>query len=499
LQNSGLDNEGIILMINHEITNLTLYVDKNLAILREHFHHSSDLVTRTIKLGHNTGCLLFIDDIVNIDYVQDCIITPLLEINVTSDLKKDTFMEDLSYRHIRSGLVEIVTTFESCIQGVLKGKTLILFDGYSCGILAETTEWKQRNVEQSLAQRTAVGPMHGFNEQLKVNINLIRNMVQTPHLCIEVIQVGTFSKTEIAITYINGKVDQKVLEETKERLSTLEIDYVLEARMIEDAIEGRKKTFFPLTFNTERPDAVASNLYEGRIAILVNGTPNAMIVPAIFLQHFQSPDDYYLKTGRYSNRFITFLSFCFTIFLPGVYLAIEKFHKDWFPKKFEKKLFTDLNSLPPAILEVLIFLIILQMVLIASVRVSKEIVVTVALVGAIVLSETAVNAKLIHPVSLVVVGLTILANFLVTLNGLGSVINPLRIIFLFVGNFFGFTGMGIIFVLLIVYMVKLRSVGVPYLAPIIPFRPQEFKDIFYRGNLKKMINSPHKYPHDDKE
>ncbi len=486
-------------MINQDTTILTMSVDRNLTILREHLHHSSDLVTRTIKLGQYTGSLLFIDGIVNTDFVQECIITPLLALNETLDIKKDTFIEDLSYRHIRTSLVEIETSFELCVQGILKGKTLILFEGFECGILAETTEWKQRTVEQSLAQRTAVGPMHGFNEQMKVNINLIRNMIQTPYLCIEVIQVGTFSKTDIAITYIKGKVDQKVLEETKKRLSSLEIDYVLEARMVEDAIEGRRKTFFPLTLNTERPDVVASSLYEGRIAILVNGTPNAMVVPSVFIQYFQSPDDYYMKSGRYTNRLITFLAFCLTIFLPGLYLAIEEFHKDFFPKKFEKKLFTELNSLPPAILEVLIFLVILQMVQIASVRVPKEIVVTVALVGAIVLSETAVNAKLIHPISLVIVGLTILANYLVTINGLLSVVNPLRIIFLFVGNFFGFTGMGIVFVLLIIYMFKLQSVGVPYLAPIIPFRPQEFKDVFYRGNLKKLTNSPHKYPHDEKE
>ncbi|MES9683751.1 spore gernimation protein GerA [Bacillus sp. AFS001701] len=486
-------------MINHNPTNLTMSVDKNLTILREHLHRSSDLVTRTIKLGHYTGSLLFIDGIVNTDFVQECIITPLLALNEISDIKKETFIEDLSYRHIRTSLVEIETSFELCALGILKGKTLILFEGFECGILAETTEWKQRTVEQSLVQRTAVGPMHGFNEQMKVNINLIRNMVQTPYLCIEVIQVGTFSKSDIAITYIKGKVDQSVLDETKKRLSSLEIDYVLEARMVEDAIEGRRKTIFPLTLNTERPDVVASGLYEGRIAILVNGTPNAMVVPSVFIQYFQSPDDYYMKSGRYTNRIITFLAFCFTIFLPGLYLAIEEFHQDFFPKKFEKKLFTDLNSLPPAILEVLIFLVILQMVQIASVRVPKEIVVTVALVGAIVLSETAVNAKLIHPISLVVVGLTILANYLVSINGLLSAVNPLRLIFLLVGNFFGFTGMGIVFALLIIYMAKLQSVSVPYLAPIIPFRPHEFKDVFYRGNLKKLTNSPHKYPHNDKE
>lgn len=486
-------------MINQDTTYLTMNIDKNLTILHEHLQHSSDLVTRTIKLGHHTGSLIFIDSIVNTDFVQECIITPLLALNETSDLKQDSFIEDISYRHIRTSLVEIVTSFELCIQGILKGKTLILFDGFECGILAETTEWKQRTVEQSLAQRANVGPMHGFNEQMKVNINLIRNMVQTPYLCIEVIQVGTFSKTDIAITYIKGKVDQKVLEETKKRISSLEVDYVLEARMVEDTIEGKRKTFFPVTLNTERPDVVASSLYEGRIAILVNGTPNAMIVPSLFIQYFQSPDDYYLKAGRYTNRLITFLAFCFTIFLPGLYLAIEEFHKDMFPQKFEKKLFTELDSLPPAILEVILFLVILQMVQIASVRVAKEIVVTVALVGAIVLSETAVNAKLIHPISLVVVGLTILANYLVTINGLNSVVNVLRIVFLLVGNFFGLTGMGIVFVILIFYMVTLQSIGVPYLAPIIPFRPQEFKDVFYRGNLKKLTNSAHKYPHNDKE
>ncbi|MEH6940167.1 spore germination protein, partial [Bacillus sp. JJ664] len=332
----------------------------------------------------------------------------------------------------------------------------------------------------------------------KVNLNLIRSYIQSPDLCVESKQIGHFAKTDLSIVYIKNKVDKIALEEVRTRISTLDIEYVLEPRVVEDALEGRKKTIFPLVFNTEMPDVTAAALYEGRIAVLVNGTPLASIVPSLFVQHMTQPTEYYSKVGRFSNRLLFMFSYFLTFCLPGIYLAIANFHSKWFPTKFAKKYFTHSDTILPYLLEITLLLIILYLLSLASFRIPSDLIIVASLVGTMVVSTTAVDAKLIHPLSLIIVGISFLTNLLFITGGMANAITPLRFIFIIVGNFLGLTAIGIGIICLLIYMSRLRSVGVPFLAPIIPFRPQEFKDVFYRGDLKKLINSPHKYPHDDK-
>lgn len=371
--------------------------------------------------------------------------------------------------------------------------------GIDSGIIAETTQWQKRSVEQSKRQSSPSGPMIGLSEQLKVNLNLIRSFIKSPDLVVEMKQIGRFAKTDLSIIYLKHKVDQQALDKVRTRIDTLDVEYVLESRVVEDVLEGRKKTIFPLIFNSEMPDIVAATLYQGRIAVLVDGTPQASIVPALFVQFMKQPNEYYSKNGKLSNRMILFFSYFISVFSPGIYLAVFTFHKDWVPAKFAKKFFIESETVLPLFLEVSILLFILYILGLASFRIQTDLIVLASLVGTMVISTTLVDAKLVHPLSMIIVGISFLTNFLFLTGGMASAALTLRFLFLIIGSFFGLTAMGIVLILLILYMAMLRSVGVPYLAPIIPFRPQEFKDVFYRGDLKKLINSPHKYPHDDKE
>ncbi|WP_167555301.1 spore germination protein [Gottfriedia acidiceleris] len=229
----------------------------------------------------------------------------------------------------------------------------------------------------------------------------------------------------------------------------------------------------------------------------MNGTPQAVVVPALFVQYMALPNEYYTKNGSLTNRLILFFCYFLTICLPGIYVAISNFHENWFSAEFTKKYFTQSSTILPFFFEVFLLILVLYILGIASFRIQSDLIILASLIGTMVISTTAVDADLIHSLSLIIVGATFLLSLLFTTGGIFNSIFTLRFLFLIIGSFLGLTAMGIGLVLLFIYMASLRSVGVPFLAPIIPFRPQEFKDVFYRGDLKKLTNSPHKYPHDD--
>ncbi|WP_088043314.1 spore germination protein [Bacillus sp. EAC] len=488
-------------MNHYDPANFSKSLHNNIETIKEQLSNTTELVVRTIRIGESKYkvALCYLDDLVNADVIRDFIISPLFLFRGIQKNDTEPFIDQLASDYIRASSVEIVSSFDDALDGIVRGRTLILVDGYNSGIIAETTQWQQRSVEQSNRQRSPDGPMIGLTEQLKVNLNLIRSFIQSPNLVVETKQIGRFAKTDLSIIYLKHKVDQQALEEVRTRIDTLDVEYALIARLVEDALEGRKKSIFPLVFKTEMPDIVSAALYEGRIAVLVNGTPNASIVPSLFVQYMAQPTEYYSKIGRLSNRLIIFFSYLVTIFLPGIYVALAKFHSDWFPAKFAKKYFSASDTILPFLLEIMLLLIILYILSLAAFRVQSDLIIVASLVGTLVISTTAVDAKLVHSLSLIIVGVAYLTSLLFQTGGMISAAFFLRYSFLFIGNFLGLTAIGVGLIMLIIYMARLRSVGVPYLAPIIPFRPQEFKDVLYRGNLKKLINSEHKYPHDDKE
>ncbi|WP_088041924.1 spore germination protein [Bacillus sp. EAC] len=482
--------------------NATISLNKNIEVIKETLNNTADLSIRPLQIGgaqKYEGVLLYIENLVDSQAIRDNIISPLLQIRNSNELDHQNVMKSLAYHHIQSPSVEISQSIKTAVNGIVRGKTLLMVAGFDQIVIAETTQWQQRSVEQSSRQRSPAGPMIGLSEQLKVNINLIRNFILSPNLVVEMKQIGRFAQTDLSIVYLKDKVDTIALEEVRSRIDLLDVEYVLESRVIEDVLEGRKKSIFPLVFNTEMPDIAAAALYEGRIAVLVNGTPQAIIVPSLFVQYMAEPNEYYTKNGRLSNRFILFFCYFLSILLPGIYVAVANFHEDWLPIKFAKKYFTHSETILPFFGEVSLLLLILYIMSLISFRIQTDLIIVASLVGTMVISTTAVDANLIHSLSLIIVGISFLTNMLFATGGMNNAAFSLRFLFLIFGSFFGLTAIGIGVIFLIIYLSLLRSVGVPYLAPIIPFRPQEFKDVFYRGDLKKLINSPHKYPHDDKE
>ncbi|ASS96721.1 spore germination protein [Peribacillus simplex] len=276
--------------------------------------------------------LIYLDGVVNKDSLQENVIRPLLD-STKETVNINSLIEDVSENIIKTAEVFVVKEYKELTDAIVNGGTVILFEGIELGIIAGTTQFKERNIEQAISERTPKGARVGLTENLNTNISLLRGMVKTPSLCVESMKVGKLTDTEISILYIKKVVDQNVLAEVRKRIDIISVNYVLEAMTIKEAIEVGSVALFAMYEDSEPPDAVVYSLYEGKVVVLVDGNPYAIILPGLFMSIFQAPDEYNQKYGRLMNRLLRFVGFLLTIYLPSIYVVLVNFYADGYPIK----------------------------------------------------------------------------------------------------------------------------------------------------------------------
>ncbi|WP_078381955.1 spore germination protein [Sutcliffiella halmapala] len=465
--------------------------------IMEALHHTSDLVISRLKIdkwNKKEVNILFLKDIVDTENLHDCVIQPLLNLNNHLKDNKD-LLDSLRELVLETSEVEKAATIGEMVEGIIQGNALLLCNGHQEGLIISASKWAERSLEEAISERSSRGPIVGFTENMGTNINLIRGALRTSDLCIETQGYGSIAKKQVAVLHVEGIADHGILKEVKNRLKHVNVKYLASSKIIQQTLEGKQKSFFLLVRESDRVDSVVSSLMEGRIVVLVDGFPYAIIAPALFVEFMQGADEYHQSYGRLSNRLLRFSGYVIGLFLPAVYVAVEKFHKSDLPKKVSETLLSK-EELLPTFWEMIILLTLLRVLIDVSFHIPKSTIIVVSLLGTILIGETAVTAKLIHPVSLIVTGVTAVSNFLTLNRGLGAAQRVVQLTFLIVGYFFGFKGLIIGTTTLIIYMVSLKSIGVPFLSPIIPFKLQELSDVFYRGDLQKLNNSPHHYTQD---
>lgn len=429
---------------------------ENMINIKNTFHGTSDLIVRKIKVGFEGSFeinIVYLDGIIDLDLIQENVVKPLLEPFKTVGLK-ESLLDQMIERMIESADVKTTTQYKELTDSLVQGSTILLINGYQKGIIIPSPKWAERSIEASIGERSSRGPQVGLTEKMKTNINLIRSSLKTPDFCVETVEVGSFSPTSVSILYIEGIVDKGILKEVQKRLKSLNIKYVLSERVLEDVLEGKPKSFFARVRHSERIDGVVSSLFEGRVVVIVDGYPFAIIAPALFFDFIQGPDEYHISMGRFTSRFMRFIAFILGVYLPGIYIAIANFHKEDLPNKISKAIISNYELLP-TFWEIFILIFLIRMLVDVSFRLPKSAVILVSLIGTIVIGETAVTAKLIHPVSLIVIGITALSSFLGANRGLVEADATLRILFLIIANFFGFNGIIFTTTILIIYMVNL--------------------------------------------
>lgn len=460
-----------------------------LDLIREESGNSPDIVIRQFEIGEPASrqadaAVVFLNGLSDERTINNVVMRSLIEFKPDPNLvtDPDRLMETILNEALASGDCSIHMDWKDMLLSVLSGDTVILLEGCEKALVISTPGGEWRAVTEPSSQLVVRGPKDSFVESIGINISLIRRRIKNPDLWLETMKIGTVSHTHVGIMYLKSLADENLVEEVKRRLHAIKIEAVLESAYIEEFIQDETFTPFPTVFNTERPDVAAGNLLEGRIVLLVDGTPFVLILPTVFAHFFQSPEDY---AQRYDitilMRLIRYISFIILLLGPSVYIALTTFHYEMIPSLLLISFVAQREGVPfPAFVEALLMEIAFEILREAGVRMPRAIGQTVSIVGALILGQAVVEAGIITPVMVIVVALTGIASFALPAYNLSIAGRLIRFCFMVLGGMFGFYGITLGLIALVAHMNSLRSFGVPYLAPLSPFVMQSQKDTILR-------------------
>ena len=457
---------------------------ENGRIIKEAFGGSFDII---VKKGYCGGrCVVFAncDGLSNSMRICDAIISPMLRYDGELP-QKDTL--DFICAHL------LYTTEQSrekdltnAIMMLLRGCLLMFVEGEKECLVLGVQSIPERSIQEPDTDVQEFGAREGFTENIKTNLTLVRKKLCSTKFTIEMQELGKESKTRALVCYMNDRANPELLAEVKKRLNELELDTILGAGYLRQSLDTKRKSLFTMVGQTERPDTFAAKICEGKIGIIVDGTPFALVVPKLFIENFQTLDDY-VNRPYYATfmRSIRFLAFLISVFLPGIFVSIGLFHQEMIP---DDMLFNivlmESNTLFTLTMEALVIHFIYETVREAGLRMPKSIGHAVSIVGALVIGDAAVTAGLIGAPMLIIVALTAICSLVV--SDIYQPISVLRIIFILIGGFSGLYGIVIGASALLISLASMTDYSIPFLAPFTPFKKELMRDSIVRLAIKKL-------------
>lgn len=468
---------------------LSKQLDVNKDYFTSMYDENTDVIFRSFTVGKNEALIIYMDGLSDTEKLDKQVLDTLL--NTTTVNEKDfplSVQNKLPVSNIKS-----MTMLSDCIDAIGTGNPVLLFDGSNEAFALGLVKYEKRAIEEPQAETSIRGSREGFTESLPVNLSLIRRIIKDPALKMKSLQLGTYSKTKIVISYIEGLVDKTLLKEIENRLHRIEVDGILESGYIEQFIEDNAYSPFPQVLYTERPDVVSANLLEGRAVIFIDGTPFTLIAPISFFSLFQSQEDFYERfwIGTFI-RSMRFLFLAVSLFLPSIYVAITTFHQEMVPTDLLLSIASSRESVPfPALVEAILMEVAFEALREAGIRLPKQVGSAVSIVGALVISQAAVQAGIVSAPMIIVVSITGIASFMVPRYSIGLAIRLLRFPIILLAGFLGLIGVMLAFIILIIHLSTLRSFGIPYLSPISTLQTNALQDTLIRSPLWKLSKRPH--------
>ncbi len=457
---------------------------ENGRLIKEAFKGSFDIV---VKKGYCAGkCVVFAncDGLCNSQKIADNAIRPLL--SYKGDLPEGEELEFICDNIICGTEQQKQTSLDMAVDMLLRGTLLIFVEGASQCIIFGVQQIPERAINEPDTDVQEFGSREGFTENIKTNLTLIRKRLCTPNFTIEMKEIGAQSKTRILLCYMKGRVNEDVLDSVRERLNNINMDTLLGAGYLRKALDTKRLSFFTMVGETERPDTFSAKICEGKIGILIDGTPFALIVPRLFIENFQTLDDY-VNRPFYATfmRTVRFLSFLISVFLPGVFVSVGLFHQEMLPDDMLYNIVVmESNTLFTLTLEALIIHFVYEIVREAGLRMPKSIGHAVSIVGALVIGDAAVTAGLIGAPMLIVVALTAICSLVS--SHLYQPISVLRIVFILIGGTTGLYGIMIGAAALVISLASMTDYAVPFLSPITPFEKTLLRDSIVRISMEKL-------------
>lgn len=455
----------------------------NIDYIKGKLKNSYDVKYREIECTLGIIFGVFIDDMCDSKFISEYIFNPLIQKNASivdvEYIKKDV---------LSANSIGDVNSNDEAIYHILSGDLVLVFSFANKAVFCEAKGYVRRSITIPPTENVEKGPREGFTEAFVDNVSLIRRKIKNSNLKFETIIMGNKSNTVIVLCYIEGVAPKKLVEHMRKKIKDINLEFLLGSNYIEEELKN-KSTVFDTIGNTEKPDVAASKLLEGRIAIIVDGTPFVTTAPYFFIDNFQTSDDYF-SNKYYANlsRILRVFSFFLACLLPGLYVAITTFHFSLIPTVFAVKLSISRAGVPlPTVIEILLMTFFFQLLREAGIRLPQPIGQAMSIVGALILGDAAVGAGLASQSTIVVVALSSISSFLVSkLYGALAIWNVIIILF---SSVLGLPGFYISFFILISHMAGLESCGYPYLFPLGTLETFNFKDILYRGDLNSISNS----------
>lgn len=465
---------------------------EDVSFMEQLFKDVDTLRVRHLTNGHDERlrfCLIYFDGMVDSLLLSQAIVDPLLCAKIgkeTGEALADALLQGV----IQAGEGSKTKELKTVIDAVTYGNTVLLIDGCKSVLLFDTKSFPTRSTVEPDSEKTLNGPREGFNEALMQNLTFIRRRLRTPALKMKFMSIGKRSSTTVCVCYMEDLVNKAVLKELYRRLERIDIDAVLDSNYITELIRDMPYSPFRTTGYTEKPDVVVGKILEGRVALFVDGTCNVLTLPYLFVENFQSSEDYYLSFYYTSvSRLLRILGFCATVLTPGLYVAIVAFHREMLPQTLLINIAAERMSVPlPAALEALIMLVVFDILRETGVRMPTTIGQALSIVGALVIGQAAVEAKLVASPMIIVIGFTGITNLLVP--KMNAPIIYLRLGLLLLSSTFGFLGLIIGMFLVGIHILNLTSFGVPQIVQVGNLRLQEIKDTVFRAPWWEMFTRP---------
>ena len=484
--NPEIDTENYNNTNSDKIENIYSQIDANLKYIETKYNTliNSDIITREFTL--NTGSkqykafILYIDGMVDSQILNDFFLKPLMLKNkfcnnetskiIVQKGKKSNIANFIQDCLIPQNNIKQQSSFKDIFSGVNSGNCALFVDTLSVGFDIDVKGFKQRSISKPENEIVIKGPHEAFVENMRTNTTLLRRFTNNENLIIENTKVGKITQTNCAICYIKDIANDALVAETKYRLNNLEIDSLLSAGELEQLLTDTNSLGVPKILVSERPDYAVKSLLQGRVIILINGSPYALILPAILIDFLTSPEDTNLKP-QFANflKVVRIISSFFALLLPGLYIAITNFHREIIPTELLFSILSSRQSVPfPIILEILIMEISFEIIREAGLRVPSPIGPTLGIVGALVLGQAAVSAAIVSPILIIIVAITGMSSFAIPDFTFSFHLRFFRFVFILLGFLAGFLGIGMGLFIYISSLCDLETFGVSYTIPYAP-------------------------------
>lgn len=431
--------------------------------------------------------IFYIESLIDKQLFSSGILAPIEKL-INKEKQTKNLKNTLKQKFISISSVEESSDKETIIKNILSGYVEIVFENgaLDCPIFGA----KKRSVEEPPNSKVVKGPREGFVEDIYTNIGLIRKRLKTLDLKIIDEFVGKQTSTQISIVYIKGIAKPEVIKEVQKKIKQINIDAIIDSYYIESFLEENKIKFFRRVGNVEKPDIFCAKILEGRVGILVDGSPVALTVPFVLFEDLQSAEDYYtIPTMATFTRIMRIIGLIFSILIPAIYVALQSYNYRILPINFLITLLSSIEGLSiPPLVEILVVLFLFEVITEASVRMPNSLGMSLSIIGALALGNTAVDAGIISPPSIVIVAVSSVALYIIPDQIAETRI--LRILFTVIGGIIGLYGVVVSFIILTTYLCSVESFGVPYMSPLAPSVKSDKKDAFIKQPIEEMKTRP---------